>query len=375
MQKMHQLAENSAFIGELPKGCKFCGPGQKMVLLITGKCKCRCFYCPLSFRKRGKDTIYANELKVRNLTDIINEAKAISAKGTGITGGDPLSKPDRTLKAIKLLKETFGVDHHIHLYTAGKFDPKFISKLASSGLDELRFHPPVITWDRPTNKFIALVTEAIKTNMVIGSEIPVLPGYEKKIVKYAKTLDLLNVNFLNLNELEFSESNWENLKKHGYRQKNELANTVFGSETLGIKILRDLSKEPDFNLNVHYCSAQFKDRQQLTNRLKRRARNVKMPYFILTDDGTFLIGIIEPIALEDLQELIVVKKYLHDCYAVPEKLMHLNKYLHRLEVAPWVLERLKNELSEDLRFRCFIVEEYPTADRLEVEKIPINEFK
>ena len=35
MKNIHKLPENSAFIGELPKGCTLCGPGKKMVLLIT----------------------------------------------------------------------------------------------------------------------------------------------------------------------------------------------------------------------------------------------------------------------------------------------------------------------------------------------------
>ena len=40
----------------------------------------------------------------------------------------------------------------------------------------------------------------------------------------------------------------------------------------------------------------------------------------------------------------------------------------RLEVAPWVLE----EIASELELRSFIVEEYPTADRLEVERSPLR---
>ncbi len=120
-----------------------------MVLLITGKCIRRCFYCPLSLAKRGKNNIYANELRVDKLDEIVDEASAISAKGTGITGGDPMFVPELTLKAIRLLKDEFGSGHHIHLYTGGNFKPKYIAKLASAGLDELRFHPPRVNWARP----------------------------------------------------------------------------------------------------------------------------------------------------------------------------------------------------------------------------------
>jgi pyruvate formate-lyase activating enzyme-like uncharacterized protein len=366
MRKLKSLPENSSYIGDLPKGCKLCGPGQKMVLLITGRCSCRCFYCPLSFAKRGKKVIYANELKVENLNEIIAEAKAISAKGTGITGGDPMQVPELTLQAIDLLKKTFGKPHHIHLYTAGRFDPKLLTRLEGSGLDELRFHPPIATWKSFKPQFEDMLKFAVKTQMLIGLEIPVIPGYENTIIKLAKKLDKLDVNFLNLNELEFSESNWESLRAHGFTQKDEIANTVASSEKIALEILENLVGVPDLGLNVHYCSARFKDRQQLTNRIKRRAKNVIRPYHVLTEDGTFLLGIIESAQEGDQLDLLDVEKNLIESYSVPKRLMNLDSQKKRLEVAPWVLEKLRNELGDNLRTRCFIIEEYPTADRLEV---------
>ena len=39
----------------------------------------------------------------------------------------------------------------------------------------------------------------------------------------------------------------------------------------------------------------------------------------------------------------------------------------RLEVAPWILE----ELYPELGLECYIVEVYPTADQLEVERRPL----
>lgn len=48
--------------------------------------------------------------------------------------------------------------------------------------------------------------------------------------------------------------------------------------------------------------------------------------------------------------------------------MHFDKEKERIEVAPWILE----EIFEDLPYDSFIVEEYPTADRLEVEREPLK---
>lgn len=375
MRKIQKLLENSAHIGPLPDGCSYCGPGEKLVLLITGKCHRRCFYCPLSYAKRGKEVIYANELKVKELDEIVLEGRNISAKGTGITGGDPMVVPELTLKVIKLLKSNFGDGHHIHLYTAGDFELKYIDKLAAVGLDELRFHPPISTWGAVDNRFDRLLNKAVKADFVTGAELPVLPGFEKQILRFARYLDSQNVEFLNLNELEFSESNWEKCKGRGYTQKDEISNSVGGSEKSAMSILSELASDNDLKLNVHYCSAQFKDRQQLTNRLKRRAKNVIQQHQVLTDDGTFLFGVIEPNKSKNIKELEKVCVQLQKDYDIPSSLINLDQKLKRIEIAPWVLNELKSLVPKPLRARCFIIEEYPTADRLEVERIPVEDFK
>ncbi len=41
-----------------------------MVLFVTGRCNTGCYYCPVSFEKKGRDVIYANELKVSNKKEI-----------------------------------------------------------------------------------------------------------------------------------------------------------------------------------------------------------------------------------------------------------------------------------------------------------------
>ena len=62
--------------------------------------------------------MYANERKCENFEQVIEEAHAMRATGAGITGGDPLMAKDRTLEGIKRLKEEFGSQFHIHMYTS-----------------------------------------------------------------------------------------------------------------------------------------------------------------------------------------------------------------------------------------------------------------
>ena len=95
---------NSASNCPLPEGCRHCVNGSKMVLLITGRCGTDCFYCPISPEKRGKDVIFANERRIYDLKEMLEEAVSMDATGTGITGGDPLVAMERTVSAIKMLK-------------------------------------------------------------------------------------------------------------------------------------------------------------------------------------------------------------------------------------------------------------------------------
>ena len=134
--------ETGSFYSYLSEGCRLCQEGAKMVLFVTGLCPKSCFYCPLSDERRGKDLVFANERSIKNDEDLLKEAELMNALGTGITGGEPLLKIERVLHYIRILKASFGKEHHIHLYTSLAPDRQVLEKLADAGLDEIRLHPP-----------------------------------------------------------------------------------------------------------------------------------------------------------------------------------------------------------------------------------------
>ena len=102
--RINKMQAGSKYTARLPQGCRSCRQGAKLVLLVTGKCDTGCFYCPLSSEKRGRSVTFADEARVTKDEDVIDEARSIGAKGTGITGGDPLKAMDLTLRYIRLLK-------------------------------------------------------------------------------------------------------------------------------------------------------------------------------------------------------------------------------------------------------------------------------
>src|SRR4030042_201161 len=207
MREITRMPKGSAHAGRLPKGCVLCEKGAKMVLLVTGKCARRCCYCPLSSEKRGKDVFFANERRVEDIDDILDEARLIDALGTGITGGDPLMVVDRTVESIRLLKKRFGKGHHIHLYTSTT-RPESIRKVAKAGLDEIRFHPPVSLWkELGQSDYAKAVALSKKLGMKAGLELPVLPDRAEELVAAIAFAESAGLDFVHLNELAFSETN------------------------------------------------------------------------------------------------------------------------------------------------------------------------
>ncbi len=353
---MKKMEKDSVYKGELPEGCKHCAKGSKMVLLVTGECDGGCWYCPLSEKKKDRPVVYADEKKVNEQDEVLEEAKAIDASGTGITGGDPLLA-EKTLKFIKLLKDEFGEEHHIHLYTQST-DLECIIELEEAGLDEIRFHPPVEEWgDIEETGYPSLLRNLGKeTDLSVGIEIPSIPGREEETFHLIEELSSL-VKFVNINELEYSSTNTKSLQKRGYEHKSDVSSAVKGSEELALKLL-DMS----FDVDLHYCSLAFKDGVQLTNRIKRRAENVAKKSDVVTEEGTLIRGVIE---IEDAKKLC---QELRDEYDIEEGMVWYDKEHDQVVCALPLLE----DICPMIEGECFGVEIYPTSDGLEVERWPLG---
>ncbi len=283
--------------------CEICWKGGKLVLFITGVCDrySTCFYCTISPEKRGSDLILADEIEVRREEDVLREASLIEAEGAGITGGEPSLVVERVFRYIKLLKDSFGRDFDVHLYTnSSGIDQNSLKKLKSAGLDEIRFH----TWEKDEWKKIKL---ALDFDMRVGAEMPAIPkrSYEKRLIELASFLDSIGAHFLNLNELEFSEGNREDLLSRGYWVREDSGIAVLGSREAAIRVLKFIDKET--GILGYFCSSQVKELQVL-NRWRRRARNVAKPYQEVTDQGTLIFGEIRG----DIKNILRLRDFLGD---------------------------------------------------------------
>ncbi|PIN86692.1 radical SAM protein [Candidatus Woesearchaeota archaeon CG10_big_fil_rev_8_21_14_0_10_44_13] len=365
--------------GKLAEGCRLCVEGHKLVLFVTGLCPRNCFYCPISDTKKDKDVVYANEWRLGNEDDtraIIEEARLTEAKGASLTGGDPLLPLNRSVRYIRMLKRRFGKKFHIHLYASlGLMAEKSLAKLYNAGLDEIRIHPDFE--DRKHWQKIDLIN---KFNWRVGMEIPAIPGWKKKTEEMIDYF-MDKVDFLNINELEISDTNAQHLVERGFIPKNRISYGIKGSQQLAFHLLRKYGKR----LPIHYCTTTLKDKVQLANRMKIRAKNAAKPYDLVTEDGMLFRGalylkelkpgfgyrrkISKIVSDKAVKQRIIKKlqktmKMLQKGYKIKKGYIIIDENKLRLLTAPAIAMLIK---QKDLK--PAVVTEYPTWDQTEVEVV------
>ena len=329
----------------ISEGCEQCAKGGKMVLFVYGYCDQRdCFYCPLGENRKNVTDVYANEREVESDADVLEEARRMDALGSSITGGEPQEAMDRTTHYIELLKDEFGEDHHIHLYTGITGGRENMRRLADAGLDEIRFHPPLEEWgDLHGTEWEDILYIARDEGITPAFEIPgIRPEPE-----FLEFLDEGAAEFCNVNEFEMSQGNFRRMQEQGFELREGHISAVGDTREA---ILEEMGDHP----KVYFCTSVFKDAAQHRRRLKRMARNLRRPFDEVTDDGTLVYGktYADP---ERFEELGVPEEY----YTVKNE---------HVEVAWWLLEEMieAGDLADGE-----VVEQYPTADGTVVERTPL----
>lgn len=334
--------------------------GAKLVLFVSGKCSKDCYYCPISEERKDQDRTFANEVEVTDLEQAITEARLINATGMGITGGEPLQNMARTLDFIRRFKREFGKKFHIHLYTGLEPVPlDAVDQLMEAGLDELRLHRFKVGAD-----FLAL-RDLMKGKGRLGLEIPIIPGMLESLKELFCELDEIGIDFINLNEMEFTALNAQNLRERGYKLDPDTIASVEKSEETALELLEWASMET--SLNVHYCPLSLKDGTQLRSRFKRRAKNIRKPFEKISREGLLVKGVIRPSKEVTLREL---HKYLVFEEHVPSEQLWVNSLREQIETSVQIARRLVKPLKTR-GASVGIVEEYPIDSRFQVSYLPL----
>jgi len=342
------------------EGCVQCQLGSKLVLFVTGKCHWGCDYCPLSDNRRESPDMFANERRCTTWKEVIEEGHAMRATGTGITGGDPMLDLERSLEAVKQLKAAFGSDHHIHLYTSIPFATDRAADFGAAGLDEIRFH----LLDGTVHKYTDIMQACVDAGIEVGVELPCEPDKEDQLFSLLNQLQTSPASFLNLNELEITVGNQENMDVRGFNLSGGITAAAEGSADLAIR-LKEASAE--LNFHVKFCSARYKDAGQLRARFRRRGQATLRPYEVLSEDDTILFGAI-PTSLEDATGDI--NELQHEL-GVSEGWIRYDAPSQRIELPLSLAEDLADVLSVPV----LLVEVHPTHERLEVGVVHLNEHR
>ncbi len=362
-------------IADDTEGCIQCQMGSKLVLFITGHCHWMCDYCPLSENRREIDWMFANERRVEigDWDSVIEEARAMNATGAGITGGDPVMARERVLEACKILKNEFGDDFHLHMYTSIPFKAEWAKDFAEAGLDEIRFH----FLDLESEKYTETMDACVESGMLTGVEIPCEPDKENELMELLETMRNMPVQFLNLNELEITVGNHNNMELRGFNLSDEITAGAAGSGELATR-MRDrvmaasigaadpedgTVREP-YPYHLKFCTATYKDSGQLRRRFIRRGEHTISPHEILTEDGTLLFGAID-CAQEESDDWI---DEIHSETGLPKRFMLYDSDNERIELPLSMAEELVGEIEAPIS----LVEVHPTHERLEMTVVYLN---
>ncbi|MFX1571321.1 MAG: radical SAM protein [Promethearchaeota archaeon] len=355
----------------IPKGCKYCLQGAKAVLFLNGICQkpdhCS-WYCPISRERRDMDITFINEVKINSKEDLLEEVYKVDAKGMSITGGEPLldSNIDKTLNYIKFTKSEFGKKFHIHLYTNGiNFNDKIVELLVAAGLDEIRFHPPKDRWSK--------IEKALDRGISVGAEVPVIPSEDniKNLEEFVLYLDNIGVSFINLNEFEYCFPNSWSLKARGFTLKEGTIASVVNSNETALNILNKLSSK--VSLKIHYCSIRAKDYYQLKNRYIKRAKNIKLPLEVISNEGLLLFAQIEG-ENEKLNEFYNI---LLSEFKIKKDLINFTGDIIKIPLYVSINRKITS-LIDKFQLKGFIIEMTPFRNPIYqqiTEKTPIKLFK
>ena len=113
----------------------------------------------------------------------------------------------------------------------------------------------------------------------------------------------MDVDFLNLNELEITVGNHDNMELRGFNLSTEITAGAAGSAELSVSMrdrvmaaqfgipdpLDGIIREP-YGFHLKFCTATYKDSGQLRRRFIRRGEHTIAPHETLTDDGTLIFG-------------------------------------------------------------------------------------
>jgi pyruvate formate-lyase activating enzyme-like uncharacterized protein len=270
-------AGTKLFSGSVSPGCRLCMAGEWSCLFITGVCNGSCFYCPAP---QNEDSLPVSQnIEFKTPLDYADYIEKLGFKGVGISGGEPLLKIDLCIEYIKALKNRFGKDLHIWLYTNGILGTREkFKELKNAGLDEIRFDIGAVGYSLDSVKKASEFFESLCV------EIPAIPeDIDLLKVKLPEMADA-GVKYLNLHQLRLTPYNFENLVSRRYTFCHGVKAVSAESEITALKLI-DYSIEKKIDISINYCSFPYKNRFQSAAWRNKGGQLLKEDYDDITENA------------------------------------------------------------------------------------------
>lgn len=287
-------ADTKLDMHRLSPGCRICTEGGWSCLFISGKCNCRCFYCPTAQDEEGEPT--TNSVSFASPEEYVAYLERFGFTGASISGGEPLLNAARSLAYVKAIKQRFGSGIHVWLYTNGTLaTDTVLGHLQDAGLDEIRFDIGA------TNYSLEPLQRAVGRIPTVTVEVPAIPEERERLQGMLKQMSDVGVQHFNLHQLRLTPFNFPQLQGRGYRFLHGERVTVLDSELTALALLQHRA-DTGIDLPINYCSFPYKNRFQGKAARQRNASQLIKEYEALTSSGFIrtltLLG--EPARLEEI---------------------------------------------------------------------------
>ncbi|GET25007.1 radical SAM protein [Prolixibacter sp. NT017] len=261
----------------LSPGCRLCGAGEWSCLFINNRCNAHCFYCPAP-----QETIGVPETQTIDFhtpEEYVAYIKKMGFKGVSFSGGEPFLTFERVKTFLKALRDAFGNELYIWMYTNGILStPQKLKELAELGLNEIRFDIGA------TNYNLKKVKQAIGIIPVVTVEVPAVPDELEQLKKAVKELAEAGLSHLNLHQMRLTPYNLPKLIDRNFQFAHGPRVTLPDSEITALKIL-EYTKQEQINLPVNYCSYAYKSRYQKSGFRNKLAPFIVKPFEEITEKG------------------------------------------------------------------------------------------
>lgn len=273
------FADTKIYTGKLSPGCQICGQGNFSCIYINGLCTSNCFYCPQDRAIKAEREAIAENVQFRGPNEYVDYLKLMGFEGVGFSGGEPFIVFDKLCSCLESIRDEFGQDIYLWVYTNGDLvDKEKLKTLKALGLNEIRFNISARNYD------LSKVELALPEIDTVTIEIPAIPEDEHIVMVKMAAMQKMGVKHLNLHQMFATEYNYRKLARRGYSFLHQPTVAVLESELAALKLIRH-ALEQDLRLPVNYCCAHYKQTFQGRGDRTRTAQLAKKPYEDLTDTG------------------------------------------------------------------------------------------